>query len=212
VPVPVPAVVAALADLVWPRSCVGCGRAGRVLCERCVPLDVLHLAAGGLPVGAAGAYDGPLRAALIAYKERGRRDLAEQLGTLLAGAVPVEPGVVLVPVPSAARVARARGGDHVLRLARIASRASRAPVATPLGLVRTVQDSAGLDHHERAANLSAAMIATPPPSPDTGVVILDDIVTTGATLREAARALAAAGWYVRAAAVVGATERKRPAK
>ncbi|MEP7021376.1 MAG: phosphoribosyltransferase family protein [Pseudonocardiales bacterium] len=209
---PVPAVVVAMADLVWPRSCIGCARAGRVLCERCVPLDVLHVAAAGLPVVAAGAYDGPLRAALIAYKERGRRDLAEPLGTLLAGAVPAEPGVVLVPVPSTARVARARGGDHMLRLARIASRASHAPVGTPLRLVRTVQDSAGLDHQERAANLSAAMSATSPPSPGTAAVIVDDIVTTGATLREAARALAAAGWSVRAAAVVAATERKRPAR
>lgn len=79
-----------------------------------------------LSITAAGAYDGALRTALLAYKERGRRDLAEPLGTLLAQVVVVASGTVPVPVPCSARTSRARGGDHVLRLARIAARARRA--------------------------------------------------------------------------------------
>lgn len=84
-------------------------------------------------------------------------------------------------------------------------------MTTPLALTRTGQDSAGLSQRERAANLTEAMTATPPPHPGTAAVIVDDIVTTGATLREAARALDAAGWSVRGAAVVAATERRRSA-
>ncbi|MCW2646832.1 MAG: putative amidophosphoribosyltransferase, partial [Pseudonocardiales bacterium] len=100
---------AALADLVLPRCCVGCGLPGRSLCLRCRPLEVVRIDVAGLPVVAAGAYAGALRAALIAYKERSRRDLAGPLGELLATAVAVGPAAVLVPVPCAARVARARG-------------------------------------------------------------------------------------------------------
>ena len=202
---------AALADLVLPRCCVGCGRPGRSLCLRCRPLEVVRLDVAGLPVVAAGAYAGALRAALIAYKERGRRDLAGPLGELLATAVAVGPAAVLVPVPCAARVARARGGDHVLRLARVAARRGACSVATPLRLGRPVQDSAGLGLVDRAVNLLNAMQAQAPPYPAAGAVVVDDIVTTGATLREAARALDAAGWTVRGAAVVAATERRAKA-
>ena len=113
-----------------------------------------------------------------------------------------------MPVPCAARTAHARGGDHVLRLARVAARCSTGGVATPLRLARPVQDSAGLGLRERAANLHGAMTAIAPQQPGTPAVIVDDIVTTGATLREAARALEAAGWSVRGGAVVAATARR----
>jgi predicted amidophosphoribosyltransferase len=199
---------AALADLVLPRCCVGCGRPGRSLCLGCAPRDVLRLDVAGLPVVAAGAYAGAVRAALLAYKERGRRDLGAPLGELLAHAVALCPAAVLVPVPCTPRAARDRGGDHVLRLARVAGRRSAGSVGTALRLARPVQDSAGLGVRERATNLYTAMTATAPPVARAGAVVVDDIVTTGATLREAARALAAAGWTVRGAAVVAATERR----
>ncbi|MDP9240748.1 MAG: ComF family protein, partial [Actinomycetota bacterium] len=76
-------------------------------------------------------------------------------------------------------------------------------------------DSAGLDAGRRAANLAGAMVVRDlrlhggwaAVSPD-GVVLVDDLVTTGATLAEAARALAVAGHPPRTAAVIAATERR----
>jgi len=68
-----------------------------------------------------------------------------------------------------------------------------------------VRDSAGLSSAARLDNLNAAMSAGPPSGRP--AVIVDDIATTGATLREAARALTAAGWMVAGAAVVAATTR-----
>ncbi|MDQ6849325.1 MAG: ComF family protein [Actinomycetota bacterium] len=194
-----------LADLVLPRTCVGCGASDGPLCVRCVGLELLR-ADGDPPVAAAGAYDATLRKALLAYKERDRRDLARALGGQLARAVRVYPACVLVPVPSSAAARRLRGGDHILRLARIAARDARTSVATPLCLVRRVRDSAGLDPAARAANLAGAMVARR--SAGTPAVIVDDIATTGSTLREAARALREAGWEVRGAAVVAATRRR----
>lgn len=210
-------IAAALLDLVLPRQCVGCGRGGGSLCAGCrAGGPVLRLEAGP-PTVAAGAYTDTLRAALLAYKERGRRDLARPLGDLLARAVraaltgapgPAGP-VLLVPVPSSRAAAAARGGDHVLRLARRAAAVSGVRLAAgALVLRRVPRDSAGLGAAERAANLAAAMAARPPGA--AAALVLDDIVTTGATLREACRALTAAGWPVLGAAVVAATPRRTP--
>lgn len=200
------AVAADLLDLVLPRRCVGCKAAGVALCSRCATPDVMALDTHGVPTIAALAYDGAVRAALLAYKERGRRDLARPLRALLAAALePYDRGAVLVPVPSSAVARRARGGDHVARLLPRGWRSGQA-----LRLTRAVRDSAGLDVAGRAANLDAALRASPPPWPGAAAVIVDDIVTTGATVAEAARALCAAGWRVRGAAVVAATQRRFP--
>jgi predicted amidophosphoribosyltransferase len=209
--------IAALLDLVLPRRCVGCGSALGPLCPSCLPAGpLLRSGPAGASTTAAAAYDGAVRAALLAYKERGRRDLAGPLGALLLRAVQaaVEAGrapprrIVLVPVPSARSVATARGGDHVLRLARRAAAASGVRVVTgALTLTRSVRDSAGLGCAERSVNLANAMAARPA-MPGVAAVVVDDIVTTGATLREARRALAAAGWPVTGSAVVAATQRR----
>ncbi|OLT15744.1 hypothetical protein BJF78_15995 [Pseudonocardia sp. CNS-139] len=83
---------------------------------------VAAVGAGRPPVLAVGRYHGPLRTALLRYKERGRRDLARPLAALLGMALDeiALPGAPLwlVPAPSRASAARLRGGDHVLRLCR----------------------------------------------------------------------------------------------
>lgn len=222
------ALAAVAVDLVLPRSCVGCGCLGVSLCRLCGRTDLCIVPGASMPVVAASRYEGGIRRALIAYKERDRRDLAVPLGSILAVAVAqFEPGrlprsssapdaaravlpdvaraVTLVPVPSSAAARRARGGDHVARLGRAVG-----GCASALRLVRAVRDSAGLDVAARAANLHGAMRASPPRRTDLPAVIIDDITTTGATLTEAARALQVAGWAVVGAAVVAATERRYP--
>jgi predicted amidophosphoribosyltransferase len=202
----------AVGELVLPHSCAGCRRSGAVLCAACRPDGPPRPSAvDGLTVVAAGDYQGGLRAALIAYKERGRIELARPLGGLLATAVRAagDPAVpaCLVPVPSAARARRERGGDHVLRLTRLASRGTGLPVCRALRLDHAVRDSAGLGRGERAANLAGAFAAVCGPGGFRPIVV-DDIVTTGATLREAVRALEAAGWQGPRTAVVAATRRR----
>jgi predicted amidophosphoribosyltransferase len=166
-----------------------------------VPVD-------GLAVAAAGPYEGELRTALLAYKERGRRDLARPLRALLRAALAEvgAPAAVVVPVPSSAAARRGRGGDHIARLV------GRRRRVRALRLVRAVRDSAGLSTAARAANLDSAMRARAPRREGRAAIVVDDIVTTGATLREAARALRAAGWTVVGAAVVAATPRRVPSR
>jgi predicted amidophosphoribosyltransferase len=214
-------VLAPLVDLVLPRRCVGCGLPGAGLCVGCLgrtkPLEVTSVS---IPVYAGSSYGGAVRAAILRYKERGRRDLARPLSVLLTRAIVrvlerrsagAGMHVVLVAVPSSRAAAAGRGGDHVARLARLAG--MRAGVATAphaLRQVRRKADSAGLDVRARAANLAGVFAAVPAPA-GVAAVIVDDIVTTGATVREAARALAGAGWPVLGAAVVAATPRRQSA-
>ena len=217
----------ALLDLVLPRSCSGCGLRGHALCRGCrevlgaTPLGqwLPDPCPPGLPaVRALGPYAGVLKALLLAHKERGRLGLTAPLGSALAAvAAPfaAQP-LVLCPVPSSAAAVRHRGFDHTMRLARTASRhlrgSGRPVVARGLLLPsRGVADQAGLSSAERAANLSGAL--RPRVAAPARVVLVDDLVTTGATLQEAARALSTAGHLVVGAAVLGATHRRvtRPA-
>lgn len=229
----------ALADLVLPVTCAGCGEAPstagsrlrRGVCSRCAQ-SLLRLAPGAVsptpapaglpPVAALGAYQGALRSVLLAYKERGRNPLAPALGALLAEAVTaVAPDgpLLLVPVPSTARAARARYGDHMARMARYTAarlRGAGRPVllAQPLRALPRA-DSAGLTGAERAeaAGRGFRIRAGEPAglrrsAAGARLVVLDDIVTTGVTLAAVAGALRHAGLPVSGAAVLAATRRR----
>ncbi|ATZ26412.1 ComF family protein [Streptomyces lavendulae] len=222
-----------LAGLVLPGDCAGCGAARAVLCPRCRdalsgagagPVRPATRRAGpvGLPGVHAGArYEGAVRAVVLAHKERGALPLAGPLGTALAAAVLRGGGggagagageLVLVPVPSARRAVRARGHDPARRIALAASgrlRRAGAParVAPVLRPRRRVADQAGLGARERLENLAGALEVCRGGARVTAgarIVLVDDVITTGATLAEAARALRAAGLGVAGAAVVAA--------
>jgi len=211
-------VAAAGLDLVLPRTCAGCRTPGVALCPSCrealgaaVPRRAVpQPCPPGFPrTWAAGPYDEVVQGLLVGHKERGRLALVAPLGRLLASAVAgLGAGtVVLVPVPSSRAAVRARGHDHALRLAHRAAAEAGLRAAPLLRPQRVVRDQAGLDAAGRAANLAGALAAA---GRLTGleVVVVDDVVTTGATLVEAARALREAGARVRGAAVVAAVQRR----
>jgi len=207
-----------LVDLVLPQACAGCAEPSALLCDACRrALAGLRPAPAvpspcppGLPrTWAAGTYGGPLRGALLAHKERGRLALAAPLGALLAGAVAaLRSPAVLVPVPSSRSAVRARGHDHALRLARAAAAAGGGRATPLLVPARVVADQGGLGAQERADNLAGALRVRRPLD-GLPVVVVDDVVTTGATLVEAARALREGGAAVRGCAVLAATQRRR---
>jgi predicted amidophosphoribosyltransferase len=180
---------------------------------------------------AVGEYDGALKVLVNAHKEQQRFALAGPLGDLLAVSVLAHaapftspgtgPPVVLVPVPSRSTVVRARGHDPLLRVAvKAASRLRRhglhASVSRPLRTVRAAEDQAGLGAEARFRNLAGSMACSPARTrrclssgagPGPLVVVVDDVITTGATLREAQRALEQEGVAVAGVAAVAATRR-----
>jgi predicted amidophosphoribosyltransferase len=227
-------VLAALVDLVLPANCAGCEvRSSRLLCAACAsevagamphrvrPTPEPH----GLPMTVAlAAYEGAFSTAIVGYKDRGRRGLARPLGDRLADAVracvEAPTPVLLVPVPTTAAAVRKRHGDHLTGLARRAAGALRrsgwaAAVAFPVRALPR-PDSARLSAAERAAAAGSAFATHPARLPavrravEAGVtvVLVDDVMTTGATLSAVARTLDRAGVPVRHAAVLAATRRR----
>lgn len=204
----------ALLDLVLPRRCAGCAAAGAALCPGCravlaaPPLGVVFDGPRRLPpLAAVAPYGGVVRGVLLAHKESGRLGLVRPLGAALAAAVAcLDPpcGTLLVPVPSAPAAVRARGHDHARRLARATARHLGLRSRPLLVQVRAVADSAGLSAAERAANVRGALAAARPLG-GLRVLVVDDVVTTGSTLREAVRALRAAGAEVHGVAAVAVT-------
>lgn len=238
------AAASAAVELALPASCGGCGRGGVSWCLGCAagarrtafpggPCEVAPTPCPpGLPtVRATTPYDGPVRVALVAYKDEGRRDLCTVLAPLLAAALDEtvrsdprlrgllaagnEP-LLLVPMPSAAAAVRRRGDAPLRLLVDAALPTTTVPaqavwVAPALALRRRVADQAGLDHRQRAVNLEHAMRVTPRwrrAVAGRSCLLVDDVLTTGATLVEAARALRAGGAGHVSAAVVAATQRR----
>lgn len=209
------AVLTGLLDLLMPPRCAGCGAAERC-CARCLAAfgDPRRLRLPGPAAYALADYRGAARELVLAFKERGRVDLAQPLGALLGRALPLlsearpaEDGTWwLVPAPSRRSASRVRGGEHVLRLAEAAAAVGApAAVAPALRLASGVHDSVGLDAAARRANLAGRVRPRPDglPPPGTPVVLLDDVVTTGATAAACTRALRDAG--VRVTAVLTLT-------
>lgn len=222
----------ALLDLVLPARCAGCGVAGRVICVDCTwrfaapaRLAMPSPSPAGLPATyAVTAYAGPARDVVLAYKEEGVVGLQRVLGGALARAVAAALGastpdcrapVWLMPVPSTKAARRARGDDVVARLARVATRVLRqagydARVVAALRHGRRVRDSSGLSATERAGNLAGAFRVSPRLPGQAGpIVLVDDLVTTGATLAECAAAVREAGLLPIGAATVCATQRTK---
>jgi predicted amidophosphoribosyltransferase len=224
----------AASDLLLGGRCAGCDRAGRRLCTDCAvacvatPVEAwpdpipagLSTPTPVLPMTGA-AYEGRLRDLIIAAKEHGRFGLVRPLGRMLAAPVEIAlealdlTGGVLAPMPSSRRAVRARGHDLVLSLARVAARRLRrrgldVTVCAALRPARAVRDQSGLSATDRAANLAGALRAvrgTPTGAP---IVVVDDIITTGASASEAVRALRVAGATPVAIATVAATPRRVP--
>lgn len=174
------------------------------------------LSRSSLKVYSATPYAGAVAHLLPALKDSGRTEAARPLGAALrraleagasayaqseVGVPPARAGPALVvPVPSASAATRRRGYLPVALLLRKAG----VPASRALRFSRRVRDQSELSAAERAANMGASMTA------DAGVagrqvILVDDVVTTGATLAEAARAVTARGGLVLFAATVAST-------
>ena len=222
----------AAGDLLLGARCHGCDAPAWTLCARCRsgleqrvpgPTRPDPCPPGFPEAWTGGPYDRLAQRLVSAHKERSALGLSAMLGETLALAVLGlldETGVVgvpvrLVPVPSARRAVRARGFDAGLALARAAAARLPATRAAPLlEPARRVADQSGLGAAERHANLAGAFRtrrgAGSPGAPP--VVVVDDVVTSGASLTEAVRALREGGAPVLGAATFAATRRRSPGR
>ena len=225
-----------LHDLVWGTRCAGCARPGRQLCLGCRDLlagstpvrRVVGGAVGAFPCTAGAPYDNLLGRLVPAWKNDGCTGLTRPLAARLAAALDegANEGSVrwLVPVPSRPESLVRRGFSPPLLLAR--SLRHRGACGRPFLAVGAlvaragVGDQIGLGRLERQRNLAHTLRAGDPvllgqlrtaERRGAAVLLVDDVVTTGATLTEAARALSTAGVRVSGAVVVADTPAGRRA-
>ena len=206
---------AAFADaltLVLPVDCAGCDAPDTALCDSCraaLMPRVRRREVGGIAVWSGLAFEGAAARVIRALKQESRTGLAAVLAPALAEAVAAagEGGpVVVVPIPTSAAAYRRRG----YRVPELLARRAGLRVERPLGSGRRTADQRGLARGERRRNVAGSFVVVRPVA-DRRIVVVDDVVTTGATLVEAVRVLRAAGAEVVGCATVASTPRLVPA-
>lgn len=202
-------------DLAFPAACSGCGREGEPLCSACLPaLDARLRLPGGTPIGLpadlpapllqlewCAPFVGPVRAALHDLKYRGERRLARPLGQAVGrrwrrvG----EGATLVVPVPVHAERERHRGYDQAALIAAVAAADLGLPCVRALERERATIAQFELGRDDRAANVAGAFRLRGPERAAVAaiagrwILLVDDVVTTGATLAACGLALEAAG-------------------
>ncbi len=186
-----------LLNLLLPTNCAICKRTGAPVCPNCAEL---------FPASPRSTWRGDLRGLAVcdysdqsvqlirAFKEFGQTSvgkfMAPQMAALLVGQI-----AHLVSIPSSRVNQIKRGYSPALVLAQRVATSAGMPVMNALRFSRAVVDQAGLGIDARRQNLEGSMVAKPGVH-GKRVILVDDVVTTGATLLEAARAVASAGGVV----------------
>ncbi|MGD8485759.1 MAG: phosphoribosyltransferase family protein [Chloroflexota bacterium] len=202
----------ALLDLLMPPRCPGCGLEGAVLCDGCqaplrrrlheppgVPLGVpARLPEGVLQLEWCATYSGPVRAALHAFKYRGERRLSVPLSRALAERWQQagRGGELVTWVPVHASRRRERGFDQAEELARAMAAELGLPAVRCLERRQRTTAQHALGQAQRASNTAGAFVLEEGLHEHIAgrwVIVVDDIMTTGATLGGCARALLAGG-------------------
>lgn len=182
-------------DVLAPSPCLSCNRLGSPFCLACkagIPIAVREVQIG-FSGWAVTEYAGTAANLVNEIKERGRTLLLNWMVEQLDD-VEVPEGVTLVAVPSSKAAWRQRGFVPAEELARrLARRRLAAYLPSVLSYSRAAADQVSLGRSERRLNREGSMAAKPC---NAKVLLVDDVVTSGATLREAKRALEAAGAQV----------------
>lgn len=181
-----------LLDIVFPATCLACGKKPKPICEDCVPVfetprqhETLHYAS---------ELDPQLGAILSALKDKNRTALLPMLSRLLRpcleeAVAKLKPDVLICP-PSSKAQYRKRGFNPALEIFRGASPGNLLVTDRVLKFGREPRDQRQLSKSERQLNMQGLFFANLAPA---RVLLVDDVITTGATLDAAKKALTAAG-------------------
>lgn len=211
-----------LLSFVAPHICCGCGKIGGLLCDNCKE-DIIRepfsqclgcrrptlqqgvCASCQLPYQMAwcvGERSGTLQHLIGQYKFANARAAYRPLGDILDSVVPILPATtVIVPIPTVAAHIRQRGYDHTLLMARYVARRRNLPLEQYLTRTHTTTQR-GASRAQRIRQAKKAFGCTQPLDATLTYVIVDDVATTGATVRYAAQALRQAGAQSVAVAVI----------
>ncbi|MGH2448415.1 MAG: ComF family protein [Chloroflexota bacterium] len=202
-------------DLIFPPSCVGCRRVGRWICEECWPkvpwmCGNVCLSCGSPAAGpwcgacsraaseldqllVATRFEGIAREAVHALKFNGHHAISALMGRVMAGVAGEMEAEAVVALPLHPSRRHQRGYDQSALLARHLAHTLHFPLESHvLRRTRRTEQQASLDREHRQANVAGAFAVNAPLEAET-VLLVDDVVTTGATMSEAGCALKEAG-------------------
>jgi predicted amidophosphoribosyltransferase len=194
-----------LLSLIIPISCIGCSADGKILCASCesafTPSQTLiprrfTLISSDVSVGSLIPYDERVSRIVLGAKDDGNRYLEAIIIEALSAARSLFPAeLLLTPIPSTASVRRKRGRDFTLDLARKLAQETGDQISTSLRLERKIAPQKSLSARARAVNMHHAFSyhRTENEVGAKAALLVDDVMTTGATLREGVRALQMAG-------------------
>lgn len=197
-----------------PHECLGCSAEGSLLClecqqglsslpERCYRCKALSAANRTCStcrnhsvlyaVHARTVYDGAAKDLVWQLKFQGAQAAARHMAAMLAALAPTGEDIIFVPVPTATSRMRRRGYDQATLLARALARHTKTPYATALRRLGQ-HHQVGASRQQRITQLQSAYRCVRPSAVEgRHVVLIDDVLTTGATLEAAAKVIKAAG-------------------
>jgi predicted amidophosphoribosyltransferase len=191
-----------LSHLVFPTRCYGCNSLGISICTVCRSEWIPHYyktQIKTLNIHSAIMYTPTASKIILAAKENGLQGADDLLIAAIEHVLNkarLDKGYfTLVPVPSSKQSQRRRGRSFVVDLTRAISRHTGIAVNDCLQISRRVSDQAGLTRTQRSANMHHAFSLKPGAILRGDAIVIDDVVTTGATLQEAARALNSQGFH-----------------
>lgn len=199
--------IRALQEIIFPSRCLGCGQLGLEICSLCRKNWHPHIYRQWsqhlptFPIYSAVTYS-PIAGKVLLSAKENNLVIADQLiykalGHSLTFALREIGGDFLIPIPSRRSVARSRGRQFIAALTYQLSAETGLPAYENLEHTRRVRDQSSLDAKSRFHNLDGSMKSLNFLSGK--AIVIDDLVTTGATLQEAVRALRDRGIEVAAA-------------
>lgn len=198
--------LAAFADLVLARTCVGCAKSGSLICAACWRrLPPPQVISGAPPIAVGSGYDGLARSLVLSHKRSLVRALARPLADVLGRGIGVLPEpdepVWLVPIPAHRAALRTRGQDTVATIARHAAQQRGWVLANrALSFQQDLGSLSGLNRNQRSDRMRDAFQAED--GRNRLCIVVDDVITSGATVRSAIHALRRAHWRIHGAAAV----------
>lgn len=194
-----------LNELIFPTRCIACGELGLSLCSNCrrgwnphfYTTTIGRDRATELTVASSVIYSSVAQKVILGAKEshfqQCDRLVSEAITHALAIYLTRTSVDYLIPIPSRKSAARLRGRQFISEMADESSKKFNIPIAHPFIHRRSMKDQSGLHLQERWNNVEGALVVKREHGLHGRVLLIDDLVTTGATLCEAARALRYAG-------------------
>lgn len=208
--------VLVLLDILLPAPCVLCAKTGAAICSKCldrVALQSVQIQLGNLTGFRFSQYDQDSSIIVRAIKETGFTALLPLLAQTMLLSWPFQDDVVLVPIPSSKTNYRKRGFSHTDLFAKALRKyGTGITVANLLVSSRDRLDQVNLDPRQRLENLNGAFKAVSSKALKGRVILLDDVLTTGATMLEASRCLGQSGIEVAGFCVLAQTKPRKPTK